>query len=266
MIQRKGTGFLAIVFLLLAVQGHAAEDRAAAAKVAAQKAVEAWLAGVDRGAYGESWDTAAALFKKGGPREKWVSTLEQGRRPLGPAKSRALKSAEYATSLPGAPNGEYVALRFDTVFDKQVPSVEQLVATLEDGTWRVLGYSAVPAAEEEQVSAAKVAARKAAEAWLATIDRGAYGESWDTSASASRKEVKREAWASTLDQVRKPLGKVKSRALKAVDYTTSIPGVPDGEYVILQFDTTYENRGPSVETVTMALEEGKWRPGGYFLK
>jgi hypothetical protein len=145
--QRIGTGFLAVVFLLLAAFGHAAEDRVAAAKLAAQKAVEAWLAGVDQGKYGESWDTAASLFQKGGARETWVSTLEKGRQPLGPVKSRTLQSAEYATSVPGAPTGEYVALRFATTFDQQGPSVEKLVATLENGKWRVLGYHVAPAGE-----------------------------------------------------------------------------------------------------------------------
>jgi hypothetical protein len=59
---------------------------------------------------------------------------------------------------------------------------------------------------------------------------------------------------------------VKSRAVKSVDYTTSLPGLPAGEYVILQFDATFENRGPSVETVSVTLEDGRWRPSGYFLK
>jgi len=256
----------AVVLLLFATGGRAAEDRAATAKLAAQKAVEAWLAGVDQGKYGESWDAAASLFQKGGPRETWVTTLKQGRQPLGPAKSRALQSAEYATSIPGAPNGEYVALRFDTVFEKQGPSVEKLVATLENGKWRVLGYHVTPAAAEGKAAEAKPAAQKAAEAWLAGVDQGAYGESWDASAAASKKAVQREAWVSTLVQVRKPLGQVKSRTLKSAEYTTSLPGAPAGEYVILQYDTTFENRGPSVETVTSVLENGKWRTGGYFVK
>jgi predicted SnoaL-like aldol condensation-catalyzing enzyme len=264
--QRRVIGFAAALLLLSTAPGGAAEDRTATAKLAAQKAVEAWLAGVDRGNYGESWDTAASLFQKGGPRETWVTTLQQGRQPLGPAKSRALKSAEYATSIPGAPNGEYVALQFTTTFEKQGPSVEKLVATLENGQWRVLGYRVIPLAAEERAAAAKLAAQKAAKAWLALVDQGAYGESWDALAAASKKEVQREAWTSTLAQVRKPLGQVKSRVQKSAEYTTSLPGAPAGEYVIFQFDTTFENRGPSVETITSALEDGRWRTGGYFVK
>ncbi|MDD5138124.1 MAG: DUF4019 domain-containing protein, partial [Candidatus Omnitrophica bacterium] len=47
---------------------------------------------------------------------------------------------------------------------------------------------------------------------------------------------------------------------------TTLPGAPDGEYVIVQFDTTFENKKSSVESVTMSLEaDGRWRVSGYFI-
>jgi hypothetical protein len=42
---------------------------------------------------------------------------------------------------------------------------------------------------------------------------------------------------------------------------------PPGEYVILQFDTQFENRSGVVETVTpMREKDGSWRVSGYFIK
>jgi hypothetical protein len=265
-LPRLNPTFLALSLLLFATLLPAAEDRTAAAKLAAQQAAETWLSGVDRGAYGESWDAAASLFQKGGARETWVSTLEQGRRPLGAVHSRALKSAEYATSLPGAPTGEYVALQFRTVFEKPGPMIEKLVTTFENGRWKMLGYRVIPEGDEARGEAAKKAAQPAAESWLAGIDRGAYAESWDAASSVLQKALPRDAWVRTMEQVRRPLGKVKSRTLRGAQYSTSLPGAPAGEYVVLQFDSTFETRGPSVETVTMMAEGGAWRSAGYFIK
>jgi ribosomal protein S17E len=46
-----------------------------------------------------------------------------------------------------------------------------------------------------------------------------------------------------------------------------MPGAPDGEYVILQFETTYEKKRQAIETVApMKEKDGKWRVAGYFIK
>ena len=48
---------------------------------------------------------------------------------------------------------------------------------------------------------------------------------------------------------------------------TSLPGAPDGEYVVIQFDTSFTNKKVAVETVTpMKDEDGIWRVSGYYVK
>jgi hypothetical protein len=67
--------------------------------------------------------------------------------------------------------------------------------------------------------------------------------------------------------VRKPLGKVIKRNVKSKQYTTSLPSVPDGEYVVIQYETSFENKESSIETVTPMLDkDGKWRVSGYYIK
>jgi hypothetical protein len=45
------------------------------------------------------------------------------------------------------------------------------------------------------------------------------------------------------------------------------PGVPDGEYVVIQYEVSYENKKAAVETVTPMLDkDGKWRVAGYFMR
>ena len=71
----------------------------------------------------------------------------------------------------------------------------------------------------------------------------------------------------TAEPVRKPLGRVLSRKLKTATFETSIPAAPDGQYVVIQYDTSFENKKAAVETVTPMLDDdGKWRVSGYYIQ
>jgi len=48
---------------------------------------------------------------------------------------------------------------------------------------------------------------------------------------------------------------------------TSVPGGPDGQYVIIEFAASFENKKTAIETVTPMLEkDGVWRVAGYYIK
>lgn len=110
------------------------------------------------------------------------------------------------------------------------------------------------------------AAQSAAEAWLALVDAGSYDESWDEAAALFRGAVPKERWRQMLTGTRAPLGAVQLRGLSSAQYATELPGAPDGEYVVLQFETSFENKRTAVETVTPMLDGGAWRVSGYFIK
>jgi Protein of unknown function (DUF4019) len=110
-------------------------------------------------------------------------------------------------------------------------------------------------------------AQKAAEPWLVLTDSGRYAESWDQASAAFKVAITREKWVDALNSVRTPLGKVVSRKLAAADYKNSPPNAPAGEYVVLRYDTSFENRKESTEIVSFTLDkDGKWRAAGYFIK
>jgi len=114
---------------------------------------------------------------------------------------------------------------------------------------------------------AKKKAVAAAETWLALIDKGDIVKSWQTSAALFRGAVTQEQWTQKISAARNPLGKVVFRKVILTKYETSLPGAPDGEYVIVQFKTVFENKANAVETVTpMKDPDGKWRVSGYFIK
>lgn len=111
------------------------------AEADALAAAEAWLALVDSGQYAESWDEAAQYFKGAVPKEKWLQTMNAARTPFGKNISRKLKSKRYKTSLPGAPDGEYVVIKFKASFENKKSAIETITPMLDkDGTWRVSGY------------------------------------------------------------------------------------------------------------------------------
>jgi hypothetical protein len=107
----------------------------------------------------------------------------------------------------------------------------------------------------------------AAEAWLKLVDSGQYKASWSEAAIFFRERVKAEDWVKMVELVRKPFGNVEERKLLTASYVTSLPGAPDGEYVVIQFQTTFSNKKNSVETITpMKNTDGKWRVSGYYVK
>jgi hypothetical protein len=113
------------------------------------------------------------------------------------------------------------------------------------------------------------AEQKAAESagsWLALVDQGQYARSWETAADYLKNSVDRKDFVKALNASRKPLGEVKSRELESKQYTTSVPGAPDGRYVILRYKTSFAKKKSATETVTPMLEDKKWKVSGYYVK
>jgi hypothetical protein len=109
-------------------------------------------------------------------------------------------------------------------------------------------------------------AEKAAASWLALTDSGSYSQSWEQAAQVFKAAVTKEQWAQALSTARASLGKVVSRKMKSATYTTTLPGAPDGQYVVIQYETSFENKAAAVETVTPMLEkDGQWHVSGYYI-
>jgi hypothetical protein len=106
-----------------------------------------------------------------------------------------------------------------------------------------------------------------AERWLGLVDQGKYAESWKEAATLFRNAINQGQWEQSLQAVRKPLGKLITRQIRTKTYRTSLPGAPDGEYVVIEFESSFENKISAVETVTPMMDkDGKWRVSGYYIK
>ena len=105
-----------------------------------------------------------------------------------------------------------------------------------------------------------------AEAWARLLDTQRWSESWKASATSFKSKITEAGWASTIQPLRGQLGSVSSRSLKSVQSTTTLPGAPDGDYKIVQFDTAFDNKSDAVETVVLAREGTAWVVSGYFIR
>lgn len=114
---------------------------------------------------------------------------------------------------------------------------------------------------------AEAAAVASATAWLALVDGETYAESWEQAAQYFKGAVQKDQWIQAMQSGRKPFGKNISRKLKSTSYCTTLPGAPDGNYVIIQFASSFENKKTAIETITpMQDKDGQWRVSGYFMK
>lgn len=120
---------------------------------------------------------------------------------------------------------------------------------------------AAPADSNEQ------AGQACALSWLKLTDSGDYAASWEQAATHFRAAVPQERWISQVGAVRGRFGAVKSRRPLTARFTRALPGAPDGEYVVVQFSTSFGNKAEATETVTpMKDADGQWRVSGYYIK
>lgn len=140
-----------------------------------------------------------------------------------------------------------------------VPRITTLIGVVA----LLLGSATAAQTQEEE----KVEARTAAREWLALLDAQEYDETWKAAGALLKAAVSQEEWSAKLSVTLGPLGKVESRAVRSTEYSTTMPGAPDGEYVVVQFDTTFENKQTALENVVMRKQpDGIWRVAGYRIR
>ena len=123
--------------------------------------------------------------------------------------------------------------------------------------------AAVSASDSKKLAPALFAANK----WLALVDKEKYAESWKEAADLFRHMVQSDLWVASLKALRKPLGKLISRKVKSEVYKTTLPGAPDGQYVVIEFKSSFEHKKTVLEIVTPMLgKDGVWRVSGYYIK
>ncbi len=135
---------------------------------------------------------------------------------------------------------------------------------------RVLASLAILVSAEAQspsANAPPAAAEAASLGWLGLVDAGDYAQSWASGAEYFRNSILESQWVASIAQVRGPLGALRSRHLVSAKFFRSLPGAPDGEYVVIQFASSFEKKAAATESVTpMKDPDGRWRVSGYYIR
>jgi hypothetical protein len=111
----------------------------------------------------------------------------------------------------------------------------------------------------------EAAAQRDALAWLVLVDQKKYKESWQRASRIFQSGVTAAEWEAQVKRVRDMVGELDSRKFKSVKKTKSLPGAPDGDYEVLEFDASFTQKATAVETVVMS-QEGSWKVAGYFIR
>ena len=115
-------------------------------------------------------------------------------------------------------------------------------------------------------SGGEVAAAAAAEVWIGLVDDGQFEKSWDTAAKILQGVVTKKDWVDLATAKRPPLGKVVSRKMASAKPAQTLPGAPEGNYVVIQYSTEFEHKKVAAETMTLAMDGGQWKVSGYYIR
>jgi hypothetical protein len=116
--------------------------------------------------------------------------------------------------------------------------------------------------DNEKVEQAKPAAVE----FLGLIDSAKYAESWESSAGLMRDKVTRNEWIDKLDKARNLSGALVQRVQKRASYATEAKDSPEGEYIMLIYESDFQRAEDVSEYVTVMLEGDEWKVAGYFMQ
>ena len=111
------------------------------------------------------------------------------------------------------------------------------------------------------------AALSEAERWLALVDANDYSGSWAATGDLFKGEVSEEEWRESMAVFREDMGAVRERTLQDQTLETVMPGAPEGEYLMLEYRSVFDQQARGAELVVlMRQDDGSWRVIGYFLQ
>jgi len=112
-----------------------------------------------------------------------------------------------------------------------------------------------------------IPAFEAARTWLATLDAGRFGESWEDAAPVLQESMTKVQWETGLEAARAPLGVVIVRKMREASCSRGTRADPAAEICVIRYDTRFENRPLTTEIATpIRGRDGTWRVASYVLR
>lgn len=144
--------------------------------------------------------------------------------------------------------------------------IAPLTLLSETGTTATSDETNAPELRDDSNSTEKALIQQQALNWLSLVDNGDYIAGWQASDALVHSQVTAQQWQEAVSQARSVFGKNQERSIQSLDVMTQLPGLPDGEYAMLVFNSKFENKANSIETLPMSKASGEWKPIGYFIR
>jgi Protein of unknown function (DUF4019) len=123
-----------------------------------------------------------------------------------------------------------------------------------------------PSQADDPHAADELAAQRQALGFVGYLDQGRFADSYAYTGMLIRQQLDRDAFSTEIQKTRANTGALQSRELIDSSYATTLPGAPEGQYVVLHYHASFANRPDATETVTLAFAKGYWRIVGYYIK
>ena len=128
---------------------------------------------------------------------------------------------------------------------------------------RVAEKPAVSTAQKSATDKDRKIASASAQKWLEYADTRSWERAWAASSDFYRKEMPVSHMGNLMYQHRKPFGALKNRKVKNVTYKYLEEGTLPGEYLVVEFDSEFENQKIVEIVVTYKEKDNLWRASGY---
>ena len=107
---------------------------------------------------------------------------------------------------------------------------------------------AIPAGAEP---ISKEQLREGADNYLELLDQGRYAEAWQAMSPIYRAIEPQAQWHNRQQAIRDAYGALEFRDLVRVEFRDHYTLSPDGQYIIVQFKTSFQNKTATRETVVI---------------
>lgn len=178
----------------------------------------------------------------------------------GEAGPRAAGQSGETTARRGVRRGLLIAGAF-TMF-----VILASVLALGTGLMPDISPAQAPAPAVEASATLPAEATASAEAFLKLVDANGWAASHAALSPSVKAQVTAADWENTVAPVRARLGEFLGRTPASGNRTSVLPGLPEGDYGMQQFDARFANHATAVETVVLARESDDWKVIGYFVR
>lgn len=101
---------------------------------------------------------------------------------------------------------------------------------------------------------------KAAQEWLAIVDKGNFADSWENGSVVMKLRIPKNTWVTLLEAMHKGKGNTIERKILEQRPAVDPKGLPQGEYMVIVYNTKFSNKADAKELVTLVLESsGQWK-------